>query len=349
MDMDIETDLRLASLFMYELENQCDLALQAFKLLRMETEKLSEPIIFPTDNDEMEQQWLARRWATRRQFMHAHALLSHVANVSKILWPSPLSKKLAAQHPISNVDRNMRGEALCRILCLESTSPLNERNHRNDLEHFDERLESWWVTDAGQILALRDMNSMPFGWNPRFSGRMSEATLRGLRADPFAFTFLDREVQLAPIAEALLELRDNVLEWQIEAGKMGLRLGTSFSESYSPTPIGGRVPDNMIPSRAQLAEAFHALGIGDDGDLLHRISAFIADRSGYWKVEPRPQDGTVAVTVTFPIEQYNYVAHDASIEIALGSATLYLLKQIETELQRPAILRVAQNGEWSVH
>jgi len=193
------------------------------------------------------------------------------------------------------------------------------------------------------------MNSMPFGWNPRFSGEMSEATLRGIRVDPFAFTFLDRHVLLLPIVEALFALRTDVTEWQMQVGKLGIQLGTEFSDTYMPISMGGAVPLGAIRSRDHLVDDFRALGVDDQVDLVDGISAFIADRGASWTVEQRAQEGIMAVTVTFPIEQFNYTAHHPSIEIALGSATLYLLKQIETEQQRPATLRVKEDGDWSVH
>src|SRR2546428_224252 len=59
-------------------------------------------------------------------------LLTAAANISKLLWGS---------HP--------RRADLRALLGVEDDSPLRVRKLRNDLEHFDERLDEWAAAGAG--------------------------------------------------------------------------------------------------------------------------------------------------------------------------------------------------------
>lgn len=68
--------------------------------------------------------------------------LSHASAVSRFLWPPRSKRKLHAA----------RAEKLRRGLGVETDSPLNDRSLRDTLEHFDERLDKYFLGDlAGSL------------------------------------------------------------------------------------------------------------------------------------------------------------------------------------------------------
>ena len=62
-----------------------------------------------------------------------HDALTHSAAVSRFFWPSKQAGTLAA----------FRGEQLRKIYNIDETSALFNRDLRNELEHFDEKLDNW--------------------------------------------------------------------------------------------------------------------------------------------------------------------------------------------------------------
>jgi hypothetical protein len=62
-----------------------------------------------------------------------HDALTHSAAVSRFFWPPKKSGALAAY----------RGEKLREIYKIDETSALFNRDLRNELEHFDEKLDNW--------------------------------------------------------------------------------------------------------------------------------------------------------------------------------------------------------------
>jgi hypothetical protein len=76
-------------------------------------------------------------------FFALQAILNHAANVSKLIWGAP--GKSAHQQW-----RAERITALPSVLGLDNTSPLHSRDMRNNLEHFDDRLDIWANAAAGR-------------------------------------------------------------------------------------------------------------------------------------------------------------------------------------------------------
>jgi hypothetical protein len=62
-----------------------------------------------------------------------HDALTHSAAVSRFFWPPKIAGALAA----------FRGEQLRKIYDVDETSALFNRDLRNELEHFDEKLDNW--------------------------------------------------------------------------------------------------------------------------------------------------------------------------------------------------------------
>lgn len=94
---------------------------------------------------------LARQIAdgTPEIFRSLHSLLTHTSNISKLLWPAlPQRKKdeleEAYETRCSNIPKLQRAKVLRAALRLPSDShPLKSRTLRDNLEHFDEKLDKW--------------------------------------------------------------------------------------------------------------------------------------------------------------------------------------------------------------
>jgi hypothetical protein len=122
-------DPHLRRIFMFEVAHQCDFAERASQQL--------EGAVRTGDSDGI---WFA-----------IHALLSAAANVSKILWPP-------------NTAFAQRGEELRRALEVGPDSMIQHRDARNHLEHFDERIETWY--EASRDRNFVDTNIGPLGMIP---------------------------------------------------------------------------------------------------------------------------------------------------------------------------------------
>jgi hypothetical protein len=81
------------------------------------------------------------------QVSAVHEALAHAGALSHFFWPSPLGRKASqTQRQLTSARANKLREAFA----VTEDSPLKNRNVRNSLEHFDERLDSYLlVNDSG--------------------------------------------------------------------------------------------------------------------------------------------------------------------------------------------------------
>jgi len=97
-------------------------------------------------------------FASEALWLWLHTLLNSAANVSKVLFPAD-HRRLPDKRKTVEVDPALkhRGELVRRFLQTDETSPLRteERKLRNHLEHLDERLEDWWITDPHHNIVRR--------------------------------------------------------------------------------------------------------------------------------------------------------------------------------------------------
>lgn len=110
-------------IYLQEIQSQCRMALQAgIALKRFLAHK--EPMQTIEDG----------AMQTAEVFRNVHSILTHVANISQLLWPGTHVKG----------HRKERADQLRSLLDLpEDGHPLSSRDVRNHLEHFDERLDRW--------------------------------------------------------------------------------------------------------------------------------------------------------------------------------------------------------------
>lgn len=217
---DIDIDLRLAWLFMRELQVQSGLAARAFvDLSRIQLQVLS------SDAQYHPQVYAGQPEALNgRAFLLAHSFLTHVANVSKILWPPELGfGRRARSHPLTQPERGERANALRRVLGVQESSRLRVRSIRDSLEHFDERLETWCLKGAGRNLDMIDMNRSAFGFSSTDLPPIGDISLRNLQWQPLTFTFLGENVNLEKMADELVPLHEAARSWQNTASTAGIK------------------------------------------------------------------------------------------------------------------------------
>lgn len=79
-----------------------------------------------------------------------HEALGHCGNLSRYFWPSKQNKKRSSVYALL---AEARGRNLREAYGVTEDSPLKDRSLRDSLEHFDERLDKYFLAlDAGMIL-----------------------------------------------------------------------------------------------------------------------------------------------------------------------------------------------------
>jgi hypothetical protein len=170
--------------FQMEVQFQCDLALRAF-------DDLEQAVVNLIDNGGMSRLRAKQAiiWLALQGFLVASA------NISKLFWPTQRKKVFIPD----------RGKELKESLGIADDSPINSRDLRNHLEHFDERLEEW--TSLGTNMVNRCI-----GDDGSFDTTHPKACLGTLNQTTFKFKFYNDELDLPCLREAILVLRDKVAE-----------------------------------------------------------------------------------------------------------------------------------------
>lgn len=129
----------------------------------------------------------------------AQSFLVSTANISKIFWPpSPIPRD-----PVVQKEYQDRASFLKNLLSISDASPLNNRDVRNDFEHFDARLHTWLKETAGKTII--DSNIMQKG--ALEIGPVSKfGYLRNYDPTDFTLTFWDHEYNLKNIRDSIVAL-----------------------------------------------------------------------------------------------------------------------------------------------
>ncbi|MBT0571480.1 hypothetical protein KIK84_14220 [Curvibacter sp. CHRR-16] len=125
------------------------------------------------------------------------SILAAAANVSKILWPS---RKLSTE----------RGMRLRRLLNVDDDNLLADRKFRNHFEHYDERIEDWFIKHGSAVYRDSIVNSFGSIWgnNPPNDHRAYNPVTQTL-------TFRGESVDLAALLNALEEIRHECLRFAL--------------------------------------------------------------------------------------------------------------------------------------
>ncbi len=138
MSLDHQMDEFTKRIFVGELQKQCRFALNAGGQLNFSLQQLNIR--------DLEQK--KREYFHSEVFRGIHSFLTHASNVSKILWPAEPKQKSNEsdeqyQQRIGKIKKVHRAIELREELGLPSEHTLKNRQLRDHLEHFHERIDDW--------------------------------------------------------------------------------------------------------------------------------------------------------------------------------------------------------------
>lgn len=125
-------------------------------------------------------------------FSSIHSFLSHCGLISKLLK----SEKLAT---------NFLGKNIGNILGVSETAHLHNRNFRNSLEHYDERLATW-INNRGQKVNILDNNIGP----KDFLKIENSICIRHYDPVKNIYTLLDEDLDLGVLYDEVLEVEEKL-------------------------------------------------------------------------------------------------------------------------------------------
>lgn len=139
----------LLEIFVREIKLQCRFGIEAFNALGAELQRIDKEANTPFDQRQrIPSDSDGGNWVV---FFHSYSFLVHAAIVSKILWPeTSVSKHEKKKVGPANVKvleaiRNERGPRLREELKIKEGLKIENKSLRNDLEHYDERIEAWYL------------------------------------------------------------------------------------------------------------------------------------------------------------------------------------------------------------
>jgi hypothetical protein len=178
-------EAKYQALYVQEIKTQAELALGAFQIAgRIVNEPEYKDI------------------GVSRIFRELHSFLTHASNVSKLFWPE-VSKDVPGNAQKRERRQRIidRGEHLKPLFDMQPDNALFKRELRNNLEHFDERLDDF-IHDI--ITTNPDVNIVDMCVSTSRFAQDDVFTLRLLIRQNAKFIFRNEEYDLVAIADALL-------------------------------------------------------------------------------------------------------------------------------------------------
>lgn len=187
---------------------QCRFALMAWDDAQAALEQMTRRRSGPAPSSPEELREFFRRQAdsfTRgpdRFWLALQSFLACVNNVSKCLWPT--------SH--ANASTKARCEVLRRSLSITRESILKARWIRNDLEHFDERIDAWIQRTRGaaftdRVLLGEDLDVVTTPYGP--AGR--DSFFRSFVVSTMVARFQGNAVEIPPLLVELKELESRAV------------------------------------------------------------------------------------------------------------------------------------------
>jgi len=176
-------------IYLQEMKTQCISVLFALEQFDKRIEECIQPGRFEdcnTPNSEV--------------FRALHSLLTHAANVSRLLFPTRKDDKYAQR----------RGRRLRDWLGVDDDSPIADRSLRNHLEHYDGRLDTWVKNTKGPSKWFATDNIHPKDMGPNVP---PDSALRAYLIDCNEFYFMGDVYEMAPLVREvriILETVENV-------------------------------------------------------------------------------------------------------------------------------------------
>lgn len=186
----------IQQVYMQELRSQCVIAIQAGKDMVGLMEGAYVDTLFGGYSEQSVRFWYALQ-----------SFLTAAANISKLLWPR--TRKSKSETQLECDARIVRGAKLQQLLGIEHDSPLKARALRNNIEHLDERLDTWAESvsaseDSELSVRLILAGSAPiFGLDPKRCFLLFDAS-------NYHVTFAGEEFEILPISWAVHEMMNRL-------------------------------------------------------------------------------------------------------------------------------------------
>ena len=137
---------------------------------------------------------------TDQAFSSIHSFLSHAANVSKLLK-----------------GKSDSGKTIGQVLNVDNKSVIHEREFRNHLEHYDERLKRW----IGRYEDGAEINTYNIGPKSAFTSR-DRILVSHYDPETKTFTFVDEDFRLDILAEEAKAIKAKADAWvsDMESGRI---------------------------------------------------------------------------------------------------------------------------------
>ncbi len=189
------------NLYVREIQTQANLALRA-------NQGIIDCLAILRDN--------SREWRDRQEFMlttykEIHSFLTHASNISKLFWPVVNATPPTANKPdkLAKWQRTTdRGDFLRTLYSMRPSNVLENRDLRNHLEHYDERLDDFSaerdLRTTGKGYA--DMGIGPIGG---IVGPQASFILRHFDQSNGDFIFRGAHYDLPTIKRAIEEVLNN--------------------------------------------------------------------------------------------------------------------------------------------
>lgn len=136
---------------------------------------------------------LSTEYGMSRVWMSIQTFLVAVGNISKLLWPP--RPKIAG-----------RGADLRASLGIEEGSCLKTRSFRNHFEHFDERLEEFFLSLGSEQFCFIDSNVSPGGIRSLARNVEDSKVLRHFDQQSWRLIFRGECYELKPLYKEIVEL-----------------------------------------------------------------------------------------------------------------------------------------------
>lgn len=173
-------------IYLQEVKTQCNSVLFAL-------EQFDERIQEVTQRSNLE----GRNTPSSEVFRALHSLLTHAANISRLLFPSRKGDQYAQR----------RGQKLRDLLSVDDASPIADRSLRNHLEHYDERLDQWAQNHPGTSKSFATDNIHPKDAGPNVP---PDSALRAYLTDTREFYFMGDVYEMLPLVREVRRIREEV-------------------------------------------------------------------------------------------------------------------------------------------
>lgn len=137
----------------------------------------------------------------------ASQLLNHLQNV--VLQGATLSRYF---WPVRKGHED-RGDALCKALNVTDASPLKSRELRNEIEHFDEKLDAYLAGGIFGIILPSYIGAMPD------EGGVTAHVFRAFYTDKAVFEILGKRFEVNPMVDEIARIHGLLDKAQSSGGR----------------------------------------------------------------------------------------------------------------------------------